>query len=151
MEIVYFDKEFVERTKRIVETQCNDESDYNVTLLLNCLMGLVSLPTERTTSKDTSFMEACVNKLNCLGVIKESTSDDKTFRTVKNALSHMYVEPKNKDGFIETVVLQDRISRSADAHTELHFKIDQLKSFALFVANKHLERFSSKEGNNSQN
>lgn len=146
MEIVNFDKEFVERTRTIVEAQCNDESEYNVTLLLNCLMGLVSLPTERTQQDDTSFMAECVDKLNCMGVVKQSKNDEKTFRTVKNALSHMYIEPKNENGYVETVVLQDRYNRNAPAHTELHFKISELKEFALYVADKHLERFSSKDG-----
>lgn len=53
MEIKYFDKEFVERTKCIVQTQCNGKFTYDVTLLLNCLLGLVSLPTERTGSNNT--------------------------------------------------------------------------------------------------
>ena len=48
MEMINFDKEFVERTKVIVLNQCNDDFKYNVTLLLNCMLGLVSLPTERT-------------------------------------------------------------------------------------------------------
>lgn len=55
MEIKYFDKEFVERTKCIVQTQCNGKFTYDVTLLLNCLLGLVSLPTERTGSNNTLF------------------------------------------------------------------------------------------------
>ena len=89
MEIKYFDKEFVERTKYIVQTQCKDEFTYDVTLLLNCLLGLVSLPTERTKPNSTLFKNECVNKLKSMGVIINSTDDDKTFRTVKNALSHM--------------------------------------------------------------
>lgn len=32
MEIKYFDKEFVERTKNIVQTQCKDDFEYDVTL-----------------------------------------------------------------------------------------------------------------------
>ena len=82
MEIKYFDKEFVERTKYIVQTQCKDEFTYDVTLLLNCLLGLVSLPTERTRSNSTLFKNECVNKLKIMGVIIKSTDDDKTFRTV---------------------------------------------------------------------
>ena len=86
MEIKYFDKEFVERTKNIVQTQCKDDFEYDVTLLLNCMLGLVSLPTERTKPGQSSFKQECVNKLKNMGVIVNSTDDDKTFRTVKNAL-----------------------------------------------------------------
>lgn len=62
MEIKYFDKEFVERTKEIVQTQCKETFEYDVTLLLNCLLGLVSLPTERTLNCGSSFKQDCVNK-----------------------------------------------------------------------------------------
>lgn len=89
MEIKYFDKEFVERTKNIVQTQCKDDFEYDVTLLLNCMLGLVSLPTERTKPGQNPFKQECVNKLKNMGVIVNSTDDDKTFRTVKNALSHI--------------------------------------------------------------
>lgn len=91
MEIKHFDKEFVERTKMIVQTQCRDDFEYDVTLLLNCMLGLVSLPTERTKPGQSSFKQECVNKLKNMGVIVSSTDDDKTFRTVKNALSHMNI------------------------------------------------------------
>ena len=143
MEITCFDKEFVERTKYIVETQCKDEFRYDVTLLLNCLLGLVSLPTERTDTTDTSFQNECVNKLQSMGVIKHSTNDAKTFRTVKNALSHMYIVPQNKAGIVDSIIIRDCQSRNSPVHTELQFTIPQLKEFALFVADKHLDRMQS--------
>lgn len=73
MEIKYFDKEFVERTKNIVQTQCKDDFEYDVTLLLNCMLGLVSLPTERTKPGQNPFKQECVNKLKNMGVIVNST------------------------------------------------------------------------------
>ena len=63
MEIKHFDKEFVERARIIVQTQCKDDFEYDVTLLLNCMLGLVSLPTERTKVDQISFKKECVNKL----------------------------------------------------------------------------------------
>ena len=144
MEIKYFDKEFVERTKNIVQTQCKDDFEYDVTLLLNCMLGLVSLPTERTKPGQNSFKQECVNKLKNMGVIVNSTDDDKTFRTVKNALSHMNIAPQNKDGGIDSIIIKDRRDRNSQFHTELHFTVPQLKEFALFVADKHLERYANK-------
>ena len=142
MEIKYFDKEFVERTKFIVQTQCNGKFTYDVTLLLNCLLGLVSLPTERTGSNNTLFKNECVNKLKSMGVIINSIDDDKTFRAVRNAVSHMNIAPKNKDGVVDSIIIRDRCTRNSPVHTELHFTVSQLKEFALFVADKHLERLS---------
>ena len=37
MEIKYFDKEFVERTKNIVQTQCKDDFEYDEELLNKAL------------------------------------------------------------------------------------------------------------------
>lgn len=58
-----------------------------MTLLLNCMLGLVSILRERTKAGQSLFKQECINKLKNMGVIKNSTDDDKTFRTVKNALS----------------------------------------------------------------
>ena len=144
MEIKHFDKDFVERTKIIVQTQCKDDFKYDVTLLVNCMLGLVSLPTERTRPGHSSFKQECVNKLKAMGVIVNSTDDDKTFRAVKNALSHMNIAPQNKDGVVDAIIIQDRQNRNSPVHTELRFTVPQLKEFALFVADKHLERLAQK-------
>ena len=45
-EIRNFNKEFVERTIDILE-KCSKNTEYEVTLLLNCLLALVTLPIER--------------------------------------------------------------------------------------------------------
>ncbi len=145
MEMRNFNKEFVERTKSIIQTKCNDDFSYDVTLLLNCLTGLVSLPTERTKSNELSFKTICTNKLNSMGVVIINTDDDKTFRTVKNAVSHMHINVDNKAGKIDTITLFDQTGRGTPIHTKLKFTVEQLKEFALFVADKHLERYKSKK------
>ena len=144
MEIIEFDREFVERTKWIIK---NTPCKYEITLLLNCMLALIALPTERTkggqfsSATDIKFQNGCVDKLKAMDVIKKSTSDDKTFRTVKNALSHMYIEPVNQDQKIAYIRLCDKAPGEQNYHTELEFSADQLKEFALYVAELHLERF----------
>ena len=75
-----------------------------------------------------------------MGVIINYTNDDKTFRTVKNALSHMNIQTQNSDGVVETIIIRDRKDKKTPFHTELRFTVMQLKEFALFVADKHLDR-----------
>ena len=41
-----FDKDFVKRTKNIIEN-ISKSTEYDVTLLLNCLLALVTLPLEQ--------------------------------------------------------------------------------------------------------
>ena len=140
MEIKKFDKEFVERTKRIIEATPQDYN-YEVTLLLNCLNGLISLPTERTKNRNPSFKESCVKKLKQMGVISRETNDDKTFRALKNAVSHMYIEPVNQDQKICGVIFKDKLKGAEEFHTELSFSVAELREYALFVANQHLQRY----------
>lgn len=144
MEMKNFDKEFVERTKEIVQNHCKEQFEYNVTLLLNCLLGLVSLPTERTKPGEVSFQKECVEKLKAMNVVVSDTDDKKTFRCVKNALSHMYIDPYNHNGKIEEIVLEDRVRKGVAEHTKLVFSVKQLKEFAIFVADKHLDRMNKK-------
>ena len=71
MEMVEFDREFVERTKWIIE---NTSCKYEITLLLNCMLALVALPTERTKSKgDADFQNRCVSKLKEMKVIEKES------------------------------------------------------------------------------
>lgn len=142
MEMVEFDREFVERTKWIIE---NTSCKYEITLLLNCMLALVALPTERTKSKgDADFQNRCVSKLKEMKVIEKESTDDQTFRTVKNALSHMYVEPVNQGKAITHIKIYDKFPGRNQFHTKLVFNVQQLKEFALFVADQHLERFTDK-------
>ena len=54
MEIVDFDREFVERTKKMIEYSSVIKSEYDVTLLVNCMLALIALPTERTGNNNKS-------------------------------------------------------------------------------------------------
>lgn len=145
MEIKDFDKQFVERTKYIIENSTSIESKYEITLLVNCLLALIVLPTERTSniSKDGTFKSVVVSKIKHMDVIQVPSDDNKLFRTIKNAISHMHIEIQNKNGKISEVVFRDKLPNSNCYHTILKFAPSQLKEFALFVADKHLERLSA--------
>ena len=115
------------------------------------MLALVALPTEKTSNsqRNKDFKSSIINKLNNMGVIKKTTDEDKLFRTIKNALSHMHIEIKNNKGQISEILFWDKIKDSNEYHTILKFTPRQLKEFALFVADKHLKRLSNK--NNQQN
>ena len=141
MGLIDFNKEFVERTKWIIE---NVSCKYEITLLLNCMLALVSLPIERTgnmNDADKEFQRKCIAKLNELNVVKKHTSTRKTFRTIKNALSHMHITPVNANDKICFVEFDDKLPGANNFHTKLKFSVSQLKNFALYVAELHLERF----------
>lgn len=140
MEMKNFEKDFVQRTKEIVVRDCNVSNEYDVTLLINCLCGLVSLPTENTDNSEEEFISEVVGKLKEMSVIKLQTEDEKTFRALKNALSHMHITVGNEMGKIVKVGFKDKFPRSIEYHTEFEFSVENLKEFALFVADMHLKR-----------
>lgn len=143
MEYVDFNKDFVERTKEIIEktTLC----EYDVTLLINCLMGLVNLPTERTKKRNTTFIKTCVNEFYRIhAVTKDSGDANKTFRALRNATSHMRIATTNSKNQIDTVQFYDKKRETTNSHTELTFSVEQLKEYALFVADEYLKQFVKK-------
>lgn len=105
------------------------------------MLGLVNLPIEQTgNNDDEAFKSACVQKLEKMGVIKKNINKDKAFRSPKNAVSHLHICPTSMGDSIEKIILSDMKGENAPPHTQLEFTIDQLREFALFVADKHLER-----------
>ncbi|MBP0958234.1 MAG: hypothetical protein J5997_12825 [Oscillospiraceae bacterium] len=142
MEYKKFEIDFVKRTIKIINDLYYYEN--NVTLLINCLIGLISYATEHTSPDDVQFISLYIAKLNELGVIHKSTDDKKTFRTIKNALSHMYIESHSQEREITHICFSDKNPHSKKCHTIIEFKIEQLKEFALFVADEHLKRYEKK-------
>ena len=66
-----FDKDFVKRTKNIIEN-ISKSTEYEVTLLLNCLLALVTLPLEqkkvdkynKSDKEAIEFQKKCINKID---------------------------------------------------------------------------------------
>lgn len=143
MEYVKFEENFVQRTIKIIN-DLYDSYENNVTLLLNCLVGLISYATEQTPNDDKQFKNIYLSKLNELGVIQKATDDNKTFRTIKNALSHMYIEPHSQEHEISHICFKDKLPNSVKYHTVIEFSVEQLKEFALYIANEYLKRYEKK-------
>lgn len=139
MQMKEFDRDFVERTKWIIQ---NVKCPFEVTLLLNCMLGLVNLPTERAKNAENSedFQDACAQKLEEMNVIKKKADRGRLFRSPRNAVSHLHICPTSIGDSIEKIMLSDILEKNAQPHTQLEFTVDQLREFALFVADKHLER-----------
>ncbi|MEF2768361.1 MAG: HEPN family nuclease [Acutalibacteraceae bacterium] len=140
MEMPRFRRDFVVRTKEILENAGNEDFEYDVTLLINCLQGLICLPIENNKN-EKAFSEICVDKLRKLDVIEKECTDDKLYKSVRNAVAHMHIDPHNENGYINKIVLQDKNpDKGREYHTILSFTVPQLKEFALFVADEYLKR-----------
>lgn len=107
MEMPRFRRDFVVRTKEILENAGNEDFEYDVTLLINCLQGLICLPIENNKN-EKAFSEICVDKLRKLDVIEKECTDDKLYKSVRNAVAHMHIDPCNENGYINKIVLRDK-------------------------------------------
>lgn len=156
-EIKNFNKEFIERTKDILE-KCSENTEYEVTLLLNCLLALVTLPIERNkvTKKKADaitleYQTKCIDKLDKVKNHYENEifnkEDTHTFNHIRNSIAHLHIEIENScyKGIIENIILKDAFNDEKFKRKEYNFNIsisvDKLKEFSLYVANEYLEKF----------
>lgn len=145
MEYSNFKKDFVSRTINILE-DTSKKTQYEVTLLLNCLLGLMVFPIESTKSnKNCELKVNCVKKLIKMEVIKKPklvTNLDyyKIFKSMRNAVSHGHIETSGTNDYIEGIKFSDFDCNNLDEpHTCLEFNVEQLKEYALYVATQYLE------------
>lgn len=144
-EMKNFNKEFVERTKEILEKYYDNEKD-EVTLLLNCLSALVSLPIEREKDEDSveaqEFQEDCVKMMKQL-IKKPYTNKDEGnfFRNIRNSVAHLNIKLEPNNGIIESVTLWSRNSNTGKIVLKINISVNNLKRFAEYVAQEYLDRF----------
>ena len=115
-----FQYDFVFRTRQIVQDIPADYC-YDVTLLLNCLLGLMAYPIEvKKADVDgddnaLKFTSSCVKKARDLGTdIKTERDDVKFFTALRNAIAHGYITPHPSGSKVSSITLQDRPIRKPD-------------------------------------
>jgi len=152
MEYKKFPIEFVERTKNLLESY---ESDYEVTNLINCLLGLIILPFEVASRKyDSDFW----NKMS-LEEVKNRTQYDllvgsedsigdahNLVRLIRNAFAHASIRTTTNEGEIESVVVVVRSRTSKKSRVEIRFFIQGLKELAIIIADHYLCENKKVEG-----
>lgn len=146
-----FQYDFVFRTRQIVQDIPADYC-YDVTLLLNCLLGLMAYPIEVENIKETikhkedpnfdnvkKFTSSCVKKARDLGTgIKTERDDVKFFTALRDAIAHGYITPHPSDSKASKITLEDRPYRNPHSDFEITFTIPALKELALYIADQYL-------------
>lgn len=151
-----FDKDFVSRTMKILD-DCSGKTEYEVTLLLNCLLALVTLPIERNKitkkvkqeDKMIEFQRDCVNKIEELRNEKDYINNNKEyfFNNIRNAIAHLHIELEEgcyrKD--IENIILRNALDedefKNKNYNLQLNISVNNLMLFAKYVAEEYLKRF----------
>lgn len=166
IENIKFD--FVERTKDILVNGYDffKENDREVTFLLNCLLGLIVTVSENKKDIfngriDDEFLKFIPEKL---GFVKSKTdgcnlitSDEimnkvlhkvdiksiengKKFfiEKIRNGIAHQNIEPINESGKWVGVKIWNE-NKSGNKDFEIDFTVEELKKFALKIADDYLE------------
>lgn len=142
-----FEVEFVKRTIDLIDL-LSDSTNMEVTLLINCLYGLIVIPTEKRYSaeKFRKYQKFCIAQINQyaksikLHNINNSNNTDKQLvKCMKNALSHLHIEIASDLGQIAMVKFRDKGKTDLEYHTELEFTVENLKNYALEIANAYLQ------------
>lgn len=139
-----FRYDFVFRTRQIVQDIPADYC-YDVTLLLNCLLGLMAYPIEvKKADVDgddnaLKFTSSCVKKARDLGTdIKTERDDVKFFTALRDAIAHGYITPHPSGSKVSSITLQDRPLNSSVFDFKITFTIPALKELALYIADQYL-------------
>ncbi|MEW5922317.1 MAG: HEPN family nuclease [Bacillota bacterium] len=113
MEQKNIEKDFVERTLHILD---NYDGPYGVTLLINCLLGLIVLPKEKdfnhiSGSKDIHFHDLGLEDgdIRSWGNIREEQRTVASFiRCMRNSIAHIHIESISAEGEIESLLFIDK-------------------------------------------
>ena len=153
-----FDKDFVKRTKNIIEN-ISKSTEYDVTLLLNCLLALVTLPLEqkkvdkynKSDKEAIEFQKKCINKIDELRNIVNNeifdVNNNYVINHIRNAIAHLHIklEDSSYNNVIENVILIDADDKTSYNSQKYNFLINisvkNLKEFAFFVADEYLQKF----------
>ena len=155
MEIKKFEDEFVERTKTLLTDY---KGPWDVSNLINCTLGLIILPYEnikRTASKSVWSLELNMIpglptfQLHIFEPIRSKKENKITYypktlkvllQKIRNGLAHQNIEPINQDGRFTAVVIRNYFDdHRIHKDLEVQFSKEELRCFALFIAEEYLK------------
>lgn len=159
MEIQNFSIEFVRRTKEILQDYSGKR---DMTLLLNCTLGLIILPYEKgRSSRNQRIWKTSIEDIKELHGVQidifnpikyrhKTTKQleyypknlESILRKIRNGIAHQHIEPVNADGEFCGVVVKNywEDKQNPDKIMDLHitFTQTQLHLFSLFIADLYL-------------
>ncbi len=152
-----YSTEFPKRTLQLLKSFQDKKIDYNlnVTLLMNCLMGLIVTAVENSERKqlitgnvDDELLNLFPDKVELvLGnqplsvhpkVILKTRSKLSILKKIRNAIAHQHVEPHNKnDNWVGVTIWNEPQPGIINFRIELNTA--QLNNLATFIANHYLQ------------
>lgn len=133
------EKEFIERTLSLISQYERDmykypfKEQYNYTLLINCLLGLVVMPKERVISRLPTD-RLLVSLRTDMGLKESEINSDinnlrDLIKSLRHSVAHFDIEVKSNDDefLVDRVVFRDR--QVEEDYIVASFKSDELLPF----------------------
>lgn len=130
-------RDFIERTlknlERIEEALGEEKNVYEVTQLINSLLGLIVLPKEKELNKIEDInLEDLESKgwpkLNINGNYGDENSLRGVIRHLRNAIAHFRVTLESKNGCLDSIIFEDNC-KCKNTKFKCEMEIDSLKHF----------------------
>lgn len=149
-----FERDFVVRTMELLDRRFEKEEN-EVTLLLNCLLALVTLPIEREKNaakkrfKAKQFQDNCNSRLEELSKSfrwDEINNDNQLFRNIRNSIAHLNISFElSPYGTIDYVNLKNYPDGDkSKCNFEVTISVDNLRTFAEYVAQEYINLMDNK-------
>ena len=130
----------------------------DMSIIINCTLGLIILPYEATQESPPPFWETELNEIHNLPPfkleifepiksIKKSITKyhPKTLAVllmkIRHGLAHQHIESVNEEGKFAGVIIRNYHKQANQQRLDLqiYFSQQELKEFALFIANEYLK------------
>jgi hypothetical protein len=145
-----YEIEFITRTKKILNDYNKRKSGYKLTLLLNCLVSLIILPSERTGFDKPPLWNIETNHIPLFAKIIPVWTDGKNHtlgefvKKLRNGIAHQNIEPINRNNhFVGVKVWNVNYKKAIDF--EVEFNRHTLHEFANFITDQYLHHISAQK------
>ncbi len=144
-----YEIEFITRTRKILNDYNKRKSGYKLTLLLNCLVGLIILPDQRMPFGKPPFWDTEISQIPLFQTAKInptwSSNSRHTLaqflRKLRNGIAHQNIEPINRNNqFVGVKIWNVTPQNVIDCEVELDRR--SLHEFANFIADQYLHHIS---------
>ncbi len=127
------EKNFVDNTLHILE---NYDGPYGVTLLVNCLLGLIVLPEEKDFNHinersgihfhDLGIRDEDIRSWG--NIAEEKRTASRFLRSMRNSVAHIRIDSISENGEIRSLLFSDNTG------FEAVFSVEKLKSIVMKLA-----------------
>ncbi len=150
-----FEIEFVKRTKELL---LQYDGSRDMSILINCTLGLIILPYEATQESPPPLWDTELDKITNLPSFRLETFKPiehikkksgvkyhpKTLAVllekIRHGLAHQHIEPVNENAKFAGVIIKNYFPpNSCNIDLEVRFNQQELKEFALFIADEYLK------------